>query len=139
VLALPTLQQMLEALPAGTRAAAVAMLRAGDPASGPALRSAIQAVRNAGLDGYDESALAADLAGDCASCDLAAAVTRLALQFSVPAHDWFLAGIVRIGLAEGQLSPRQRVVAREIAGYLGMTLAQADGVICSTEESAAPG
>jgi hypothetical protein len=138
VLALPTSQQMLAALPAGTRAAAAAMVRAGDKTSSLARASAIEAVSSAGLEGYDEAALTADLAGDYAA-GLADMLGTLAIQLIMPAHEWFLAGIVRIGLADGQLCHDERLAAREIAAYLGMTPAQAHGVIWMTEEGAAAG
>jgi hypothetical protein len=138
VLAIPTSEQMLDALPAGARAAIAAMVRAGDTGSGLARASAIGAVRQAGLDTYDEAALTADLTVDCAG-DLAAALGTLAVQLTMPAHEWFLADVVRVGLADGQLSDEERYTARQIAACLGMTPAQAHGVISMTEESAAAG
>jgi hypothetical protein len=139
VLALPTTEQMQAALPAATRVAVAAMLRAGDDASGTARASAVEAVRAAGVRGYSDRALAADLARDEAGGDRAEAIGTLAVQLVMPAHEWFLAGIVRVGLADGQLSTAQRDTAREIAASLGMTPAQAHGVIWMTEESAAAG
>jgi tellurite resistance protein len=138
VLALPTTEQMLTALPTGMRAAATGMVRAGDSASSAARASAVDAVRHAGLDSYDDAALAADLA-DASSHDLAGVLGTLARQLTMPAHEWFLADVVRVGLADGQLSPDERRAAREIAACLGMTPAQAHGVIAMTEESAAAG
>src|SRR5450755_1547811 len=116
VLAVPTAAQMEAALPAGTLAAAACMLLAGDPGSGPARRRVVDAVRSAGLAGYDESALAAQLA--------------------VPAREWFLADVVRIGLADGQLTDDERLAARQVAANLGLTAAHAYGVITMTEEGA---
>jgi tellurite resistance protein len=58
------------------------------------------------------------------------------VQLAVPAREWFLAEAVRIGLADGMLSDDERHVAREIAAQLGMTPAQARGVIAMTEEGA---
>jgi hypothetical protein len=138
VLAIPTSQQMLAALPAGARAAVAAMVRAGDTDSGLARASAIEAVRHAGLDSYDEAALTADLTADRAG-GLARALGTLAIQLTMPAHEWFLADVVRVGLADGQLSDDERTAARQIAACLGMTPAQAHGVISMTEESAAAG
>jgi hypothetical protein len=138
VLALPTTDRMLAALPAATRAAAAVMLRAGDETSCLARARAIETVRQAGADGYGEDDLSADLiaaAGD----DLATTLGMLALQLIMPAHEWFLAGIVRVGLADGSLATAQRNAARQIAAHLGMTPAQAHGVILLTEESAAAG
>jgi tellurite resistance protein len=141
VLALPTSAQMLAALPAGMRAAATVVLRAGGGSSAPARRRAIDAIRSAGLADYDDAALDADLATSAMSAnpaqDLAGPLNRLAIQLAVPAREWFLADAVRIGLADGPLSDEERQVAQEIAAQLGMTLAQARGVISMTEEGAA--
>jgi hypothetical protein len=141
VLALPTAAQMLAALPAGMRAAATAVLRAGGGSSAPARRRAIDAIKLAGLPDYDDAALDADLATSALSAnparDLAGPLGRLAIQLAVPAREWFLADAVRIGLADGPLSDEERHAAQEIAAQLGMTPAQARGVISMTEEGAA--
>ena len=141
VLALPTSAQMLAALPAGMRAAATVVLRAGGGSSAPARRRAIDAIRSAGMTDYDHAALDADLATSARSAnpaqDLAGPLNRLAIQLAVPAREWFLADAVRIGLADGPLSDEERQAAQEIAAQLGMTLAQARGVISMTEEGAA--
>lgn len=137
VLSLPTAAQMQAALPAGTRAAALVMLRAGGGSSGPARRRAIDAIKGAGLADYDDAALDADLSALAApGQDLAGPLNRLTVQLAVPAREWFLAEAVRIGLADGMLSGDERNAAREIAAQLGMTPAQARGVISMTEEGA---
>ena len=140
VLSIPTMAAMKEALPAGALAAVTTMLRAGDPAS-PAARSwAIDVLAAAGLAGYDDAALTADLAlGDGLGLDIAAPLGRLAVQLTMPAPEWFLADAVRVGLADGPLSEEEREAARLIAAHLGMTAAQAHGVILMAEESAAAG
>ncbi len=141
VLALPTAAQMQAALPAAMRAAAIAVLRAGGGSSGPSTRRAIDAIKGAGLADYDEAALDADLSTSELSADpaqdLAGPLNRLAIQLVVPAREWFLADAVRIGLADGPLSDEERHAAQEIAAQLGMTPAQARGVISMTEEGAA--
>jgi len=140
VLSLPTVAQMQAALPAGMRAAAVTMLRAGGGNSGPARRRAIDAIKGSGQADYDDAALDADLAAPALpgqpGRELAGPLNRLAAQLAVPAREWFLAEAVRIGLADGMLSDDERNVAREIAAQLGMTPAQARGVIAMTEEGA---
>ena len=140
VLRLPTTAQMQAAIPAGLRAAAVIMLRAGGGASAPARRRAIDGIKGSGLPDYDDAALDGDLSapatpGDCGQ-DLAGALNRLAIQLEVPAREWFLAEAVRIGLADGTLSDEERHAAQQIAAQLGMTRAQARGVISMTEEGA---
>ncbi len=137
VLSLPTSAQMQAALPAGMRAAALAMLLAGDGRAVPARRRAIESIRGAGLAGYGDAALSADLvAPQRPDHDLAFALNPLAIQLAVPAREWFLAGVVRIGLADGSLTDEERDAAHQVAAQLGMTPAQAYGVIAMTEESA---
>jgi Tellurite resistance protein TerB len=137
VLAVPTAAQMEAALPAGTLAAATCMLLAGDPGSGPARRRVVDAVKSAGLADYDESALDEDLVQAAVSGrDIAGPLNTLAAQLAVPAREWFLADVVRIGLADGQLSDDERLAARQVAANLGLTAAHAYGVITMTEEAA---
>jgi hypothetical protein len=155
VLSLPTTAQMQEALPAGMRAAAIAMLRAGGASSASARRRAMDAIKGAGVADYDDVALDADLFAapspaqpgqdqpgqdqpgqDQPGQELAEPLNRVAIQLAVPAREWFLAEVVRIGLADGMLSDDERHAAREVAAQLGMTPAQARGVISMTEEGA---
>jgi hypothetical protein len=140
VLAMPTTAQMRAALPAATRAAVVAMVRAGDSRSAAARACAIERIRVSGMPDYGDVALAADIGrSDAAGSNLASALGMLAVQLTMPAHEWFLADVVRVGLADGPLSDEERCAARDIAACLGMTQAQARGVISMTEESAAAG
>ena len=144
VLAVPTSAQMQASIPAGMRVAALAMLRAGDPGSVAARRRATEAIRGAGLAGYDEAALDADLAGLPAAgqvppTDPAGALAALGVQLAIPAREWFLAEIVRIGLADGPLAEGERATIAELARQLGMTPAQSLGVVTLTEQGAAAG
>jgi tellurite resistance protein len=68
-----------------------------------------------------------------------APLSTLGRQLIKPAAEWFLADAVRVGLADGPLSDDERDAARAIAAQLGMTTAQAHGVISLTEQSAAAG
>jgi hypothetical protein len=137
-LSIPTAAQMEAALPAGTLAAATCMLLAGNPGSRPARRRALDAIRSAGRPAYDETALDEDLvqAAVTGGDELALSLNTLAAQLAVPAREWFLADVVRIGLADGQLSDEQRLAARHVAANLGLTAAHAYGVITMTEEGA---
>ncbi len=140
VLAIPTTAAMLVALPSGARAAVTTMLRAGDPDSPSARGRAIDIVQAAGLTGYDDAALSADLAStDGGGLAIAQALGTLAIQLTTPAPEWFLADAVRVGLADGPLSDSERDAVRLIAGHLGMSASKAQGVIVMTEESAAAG
>jgi uncharacterized tellurite resistance protein B-like protein len=140
-LSLPTTAQMQVALPAGMRVAAIIMLLAGDPGSSAARRRAIDVVKGAGIADYDDAAVDADIRSAGADGELSAAdrLSALSTQLAVPAREWFLAEIVRIGLADGSLTDSERAAAREIGGSLGMTPAQAVGVIALTEEGASAG
>jgi hypothetical protein len=140
VLAIPTMAEMQEALPAGALAAVTTMLRAGDPASPAARSRAIDVLAAAGLAGYDDSALTVALAvGEGCVTDIAEPLGRLAIQLTMPAPEWFLTDAVRVGLADGPLSDEEREAAQLIAAHLGMTAGQAHGVILMAEESAAAG
>jgi hypothetical protein len=140
LLAVPTAAQMRSALPAATRAAVVAMLSAGDERSASARACAIERIKASGVRDYGDAALTADLKrGVTAGTELASVLGTFAVQLLMPAHEWFLADVVRVGLADGPLSDEERCAARDIAACLGMTQAQARGVISMTEESAAAG
>jgi tellurite resistance protein len=140
VLSIPTSAAMQMALPAGALSAVMIMLRAGDAANQAARGRAIDIVAAAGLAGYDDAALTADLArADSKGLSIAEPLATLAIQLTMPAPEWFLADAVRVGLADGPLSDSERSAACLIAAHLGMTSAQAHGVILVTEESAAAG
>jgi zinc ribbon protein len=130
----PTAAQMQAALPAGMRAAAATMLRAGDPDSFPARHRAILAVTGAGAQGYGDAALDTDLADPGGAG--APALAQVGAQLAVPAREWFLAEVVRIGMADGPLSGAEREAAHVVGAGLGMTHAQTLGVITLTEQRA---
>jgi len=134
-LALPTAEQMQAALPAGMRAAASAMLRSGDQGSLQARRKAIEAITGAGAQGYNEAALDSDLAQSPEY--VAPALNQVGEQLAAQAKEWFLAEVVRIGMSDGPLSDAERQAAQAVAADLGMTQAQAYGVISMTERAAA--
>ena len=134
VLTLPTAAQMQAALPAGMRAAAAAMLLAGDRGSAAARQRAVAAIQGAGAQGYND----ADLDTDGAQTAEATrgALGQVARQLTPEAKEWFLAETVRVGMADGPLSDSERRIAEMIAMDLGMTQAQAVGVVTMTERSA---
>jgi hypothetical protein len=134
-LAAPTAEQMQAALPAGMRAAASVVLRAGDPGNLLARRKAVEAITGAGAQGYDEAALDRDLAQPFEF--VTPALNQVGQQLAVQAKEWFLAEVVRIGMTDGPLSDSERQAAQGVAADLGMTQAQAYGVISMTERAAA--
>jgi hypothetical protein len=64
------------------------------------------------------------------------ALNRVGAQLTVQAREWYLAEIIRIGLADGPLTEGERQAALAIGIDLGMTQAQVVGVIAMTEQSA---
>src|SRR5450756_871414 len=134
VLALPTTVQMQLALAEGARALVVAMLRAGDPANPQARRRAIEAVTVTGEPGYGDSALDADLAEAAGAGQ--PKIAALGDQLQVQAREWYLAEAVRIAMADGPLTSAERAAAGQLAAGLGMTQAQAIGVVLLTEQNA---
>jgi hypothetical protein len=130
----PTAAQMQAALPAGMRAAAATMLRAGDQDCFPARHRAIQAIAGAGAQRYGDAALDADLAEPDDAW--APALAQVGAQLAIPAREWFLAEVVRIGMAGGPLTGAEREAAHAVGAGLGMTQAQVLGVITLTEQGA---
>ena len=137
VLKVPTTVQMQVALAAGMRAIVAIILRAGDPASPLSRRRALDAVTGAGEGGYDEDALKEDLAepADTARAKIGA----LGAQLQSEAREWYLAEAIRIAMADGPLTGAERAAAEHLAATLGMTQAQAFGVIALTEQFSPPG
>ncbi|HEX3713466.1 MAG TPA: hypothetical protein VHV09_11800 [Trebonia sp.] len=134
VLKLPTTVQMQLALAAGMRAMVAVMLRAGDPGSPAARRRAVDAVTGAGDRGFDAEALEEVLAEPAGAGR--PEIAALGSQLQVEAREWCLAEAIRIGMADGPLTGTERAAAEHLAAALGMTQAQAIGVIALTEQNA---
>jgi zinc-ribbon family len=134
VLSLPTSAQMQAALPAGMRAAVAAMLVAGDRGSAAARQRAVAVIQGAGAQEYTDADLDADAAQPAEA--IRSALGEVARQLTPDAKEWFLAETVRVGVADGSLNDHERRVAEVIAMDLGMTQAQAIGVVTMTERAA---
>jgi hypothetical protein len=134
VLQQPTAAQMQAALPTGMRAAAAAMLQAGHPGPPAARQQAVAAIQGAGARDYADAHLDADVAQPPQA--RSAALAQVARQLTPDAREWFLAETVRIGMADGPLTDAERQAAEVVAAELGMTQAQAIGVVTMTERAA---
>jgi hypothetical protein len=132
VLKAPTAAQMQLAVTDGVRAMVVVMLQSGDANNVAARAKALQVVSGAGVPGYDEAALVADAArpGE----EWRPAIVAFGNQLKSEAKEWRLAELVRIALADGPMTELERTTAGGIAADLGMTPAQAVGVIALTEQ-----
>ena len=64
------------------------------------------------------------------------ALHQVGAQLTVEAREWYLADVIRIGLADGPLTEGERHAARLIGLDLGMTQAQVIGVIAMTGQAA---
>ena len=134
VLKLPTAAQMQAALPAGMRAAATAMLQSGDPASPAARQRAVAVIQGAGAQGYADGNLDHDRAQPVEA--VGQALSQVAQQLTPDAKEWFLAEVIRVGTADGPLTEAERGTAVAVAADLGMSPAQAIGVITLAEQPA---
>lgn len=134
VLSLPTAEQMQTALPAGMRAAATAVLRSGDPYSPAARQRAVAVISGAGAQGYTDANLDSDMAqtGNAVRDALA----QVSQQLTPDAREWFLAEIVRVAMADGPLTGSERQTVQAVGSDLGMTPAQAIGVVTMIEQGA---
>ena len=136
VLRRPTSVQLSDALPVAMRAAAAVVLRAGG-ASDAAVWAAVNAVREAGAPQFDTAHLQGDLGQPVEAA--AQPLQALAEQVTLEARERYLANAVRIGLADGPLTPAERDAIAWVAANLGMTPAHALGVIATVEQSVTPG
>jgi hypothetical protein len=134
VLSQPTNAQMQAALPVGMRAAVSAMLRSGDPSSPVSRQRAIETVIRSGVSGYDEAMLDADLTQPFDV--IRPALNQVGVQLTIQAREWYLAGVIRIAMADRPLTDNERHAALAIGADLGMTQAQVIGVVAMTEQSA---
>jgi uncharacterized tellurite resistance protein B-like protein len=110
------------------------MLVAGDRGSAAARQRAVAAIQGAGAQDYADAHL--DLDATQPAEAIGVALSQVARQLTPDAKEWFLAEIVRIGMADGLLSDSERRVTEVIAMNLGMTRAQAVGVVTMAERSA---
>ena len=133
VLKQPTVASMQAAVTEGMRAMVAVMLLSGDVNNAPARSKAIAVVTGAGVPGYGEGALMEDLSRPAA--EWRPAITAFGAQLNPQAKEWHLAELIRIGLVDGPLTDTERTTVVGIAGDLGMSQAQAIGVLTLTEQS----
>jgi len=86
------------------------------------------------MPGYDEAMLDTDLRQPFES--VRPALNQVGRQLTIQAREWYLAEVIRIGMADGLLTEGERQAALVIGAELGMTQAQVIGVIAMTEQSA---
>jgi hypothetical protein len=110
------------------------MLQAGDRGSAAARQRAVAAIQGAGTQGYTDADLDAD--GAQPATAVRSALGEVARQLTPDAKEWFLAEIVRVGVADGPLTDSERRIAEMVAADLGMTQAQAVGVVTMAERAA---
>jgi hypothetical protein len=130
----PTTNQLSSLLLDGVRGVLVHVLRAGSIQS-PAARSvAVGEIQAAGLAGYNDASLQADL--DVVPGDLSGLLTNLGGQLADQGKESLLRAAVRVALADGPMTDLERNVVNGTGAILGMTQAHALGVIALAEQSA---
>jgi hypothetical protein len=118
----------------GVRGLIVHVLRAGSMMSPQARQTAVDEVQRAGLPGYTDQTLAADL--DAVPGDLGALMGTLGTQLADQGKENLLRAGAKTALADGPLTDLERQVLVGTASELGMTAAHAQGLIAMTEQAA---
>ncbi|HWG23566.1 TerB family tellurite resistance protein [Actinospica sp.] len=134
VLARPTSAQLSGQLLDGVRGLIVHVLRAGSMLVPEARATAVHEVRGAGLPGFTDQSLAADL--DVVPGDLSGLMGALGGQLADQGKENLLRAGARTALADGPLTDLERRVLTSTAAELGMTPAHAQGLIAMVEQSA---
>ena len=134
-LARPTSSQLSGQLLDGVRGLIVHVLRAGSMLSAPARAAAVQQVQAAGLPGYTDETLAADL--DAVPGDLSGLMGALGGQLADQGKENLLRAGAKTALADGPLTDLERRVITTTAAELGMTPAHAQGLLAVVEQGAA--
>lgn len=133
-LARPTSMQLSASLLDGVRGVIVHVLRAGSIESPAAREIAVAEVERAGLPGYTDQTLTADL--DAVPGDLNPLLSTLGGQLADQGKENLLRAGTRTALADGALTDLERRVLNSTAASLGMTQAHAQGVISMAEQAA---
>jgi hypothetical protein len=131
VLSTPTSATFSENLRGAVRFAAVSMLDAGDDSNEAARSAAIDAARRAGAETYDDTWLTNDL-GALDSSQIGEYVAPLAQGLNLQGKETFIEQVVRIGLADGPLSPSETRVLESLSATLGLSAAHLRGIVIST-------
>jgi hypothetical protein len=134
VLARPTSTQLSSQLLDGVRGVIVHVLRAGSIDSPAAREIAVAEVERAGLPGYTDQTLTADL--DAVPGDLNPLLSALGGQLADQGKENLMRAATRTALADGALTDLERRVLNSTAAALGMTQAHAQGVISMAEQAA---
>jgi Tellurite resistance protein TerB len=133
-LARPTSTQLSSLLLDGVRGVLVHVLRAGSTQSPAAREVAVAEVQRAGLPGYTNATLSADL--DAVPGDLNPLVSNLGGQLADPGKENLVRAAVKTALADGPLTDLERSIVNGTAAALGMTQAHTQGVIAQVEQAA---
>lgn len=134
VLNRPTTDQLSSLLLDGVRGVLVHVLRAGSTQSPAAREVAVSEVQSAGLGGYNDASLQADL--DVVPGDLSGLLTNLGARLADQQKENLLRAAVRAARADGTMTDLERSVVHGTAAALGMTQAHALGVIAMAEQPA---
>jgi hypothetical protein len=127
VLSRPTSAVFGARLQDAARGVVVQVLRSGLITSADARAVAIAQVLRAGVQGYDDAALTADL--DTVPSDLSTLLGSVSEQLAEQGRESLLTAAVTVALAEGPLPAARQQVVETIGRQLGMTAAHVAGVV----------
>lgn len=130
----PTSQQLSGQLLDGVRGLIVHVLRSGSMQSPAAREIAVGEVQRAGLPGYTDETLTADL--DAVPGDLNPLFGTLGGQLADQGKENLLRAGAKTALADGPLTDLERRVLTSTAAALGMTPAHTQGLITMAEQAA---
>ena len=127
VLNVPTTAQLAQMPAMLLRMAIAQVLRSGDYTNAAVRSRAVAVVRQAGVAGYDENALNADLGRpfDEVRVEMARAASALAPE----ARESILRAAAEIALADGKLSPSEEETLAAVGADLELTRVQVTGVV----------
>ncbi len=134
VLQAPTSASLTDTIRGAMRAAAVAMLNAGNPSDLASRQTVVATVATTGTVGYDDADLSEDLLRQDPS-QLAAHVSQLARGLNGQGRETFITRLAEIAAADGPVSDGERAVLESVGSGLGLSAAHLLGIITSVVNS----
>jgi len=134
VLQRPTSAQLSGQLLDAVRGAAVHVLRAGSMEQPAARECAVTEVRRAGLAGYDDAALSADL--DVVPGDLTGLLSELGQRLAASGKENLVQCAARIAAADGAVTDLEMTIIKHLGATLGLTAMHVEGICARVAQTA---
>jgi hypothetical protein len=137
VLRTPTSAALTETIGDTMRAAAVAMLTAGNVWDVSARQVALDTIASTGVTGYTEADLSEDQMG-VDPTELPGQLDRLARGLSDQGKEMFVTRLAQIAAADGPASDGEKAVLDHVGAALGLSPAHVLGVMTAVENADRP-